>query len=247
MKKARALLTFLGTVIILNSIVAVIRSNIHLGVVLTFALGLILFFAGIFCEYAEKYIPRIVRYMFVAGVVLSMVFVAILFGYGKKSNVNYNEDAVIVLGAGIRGEEVSESLRSRLDAAMKYYQKNPKVIIIVSGGQGPQETITEALAMEQYLLEQGMPAEQIIKEQMATSTRENYLYSKEVLDRQFDGTYKVAFISSDYHIYRAKLIAKSVGFDEIIYLGSDTPWYQILPSGIRECLAVMKQWIFPQK
>ena len=101
--------------------------------------------------------------------------------------------------------------------------------------------------MERYLLEQGMPAEQIIKEQMATSTRENFLYSKEVLDRQFGGAYKVAFISSDYHSYRAKLIAKKVGFNEIAYLGSHTPWYQILPSGIRECLAVMKQWIFPQK
>ena len=169
----------------------------------------------------------------------------ILFGYGKKSNVNYNEDAVIVLGAGIQGKEVSESLRNRLDAAMRYCQKNPKVIIVVSGGQGPQETITEALAMEQYLLEQGMPAEQIIKEQMATSTRENFLYSKEMLDRQLGDAYKVAFISNDYHIYRAKLIAQNVGFDEITYLGSDTPWYLILPSGIRECLAVMKQWILP--
>ena len=170
-----------------------------------------------------------------------------LFVFGKKSNVSYNEDAVIVLGAGIQGEEVSESLRNRLDAAARYYQKNPDVIIIVSGGQGPQETITEALAMERYLLEQGVPAKQIVKEQMATSTRENFLYSKEILDKQFDGVYSVVFVSSDYHIYRAKLIANSVGFDEITYLGSDTPWYQILPSGIRECLAVMKQWLLPQK
>lgn len=244
-KVVRLLLTFFGTVILLNSIIVAIRSNLHLGVTLTFALGLILFFAGIFCEYAEKYIPRIVRYVFIAGVVLSIVFMTALFGYDKKTNVSYSEDAVIVLGSGIQGEEVSESLRNRLDVATRYYQQNPKVIIIVSGGQGPQETITEALAMEQYLLEQGMPAEQIIKEQMATSTRENFLYSKEMLDRQLGDAYKVAFISNDYHIYRAKLIAQNVGFDEITYLGSNTPWYQILPSGIRECLAVMKQWILP--
>ena len=244
-KVVRLLLTFFGTVILLNSIIVAIRSNLHLGVTLTFALGLILFFAGIFCEYAEKYIPRIVRYVFIAGVVLSIVFMTALFGYDKKTNVSYSEDAVIVLGSGIQGEEVSESLRNRLDVATRYYQQNPKVIIIVSGGQDPQETITEALAMEQYLLEQGMPAEQIIKEQMATSTRENFLYSKEMLDRQLGDAYKVAFISNDYHIYRAKLIAQNVGFDEITYLGSNTPWYQILPSGIRECLAVMKQWILP--
>ncbi len=222
-------------------------SNIHLGVVLTFALGLILLFAGIFCKHAEKYISRIVRYVLVAVVVLGVAFLTALFGYGKIINVNYNEDAVIVLGAGIQGEEVSESLKNRLDATIRYYQENPKVMIIVSGGQGPQETITEALAMERYLLERGVSAEQIVKEQMATSTRENFLYSKEILDRQFSGAYKVAFISSDYHIYRAKLIAKSIGFAEVTYLGSDTPWYQILPNGIRECLAVMKQWLLPQK
>ena len=189
MKKARWLLTFVGMVIILDSIIVVIRSNIHLGVVLTFALGVILLSAGIF----------------------------------------------------------RESLKNRLDAVVDYCQENPEVTIIVSGGQGPQETITEALAMERYLLEQGVREEQIVKEQMATSTRENFLYSKEILDRRFDGAYKVAFITSDYHIYRANLIAKSVGFEEIAYLGSDTPWYQILPSGIRECLAVVKQWLLPQK
>ena len=214
---------------------------------LTFLLGMVLLFVGIFYEHAVKYISRALRYVFVSCFIFGMVFLIALFGYGKKSNVNYNEDAVIVLGAGIQGEEVSESLRNRLDVVMRYYQKNSKVIIIVSGGQGPQEIITEALAMERYLLEQGVPAEQIIKEQMATSTWENFLYSKEILDRQFSGAYKVAFISSDYHIYRAKLIAKSIGFAEITYLGSDTPWYQILPSGIRECLAVMKQWVLPQK
>ena len=247
MKKIHTLVAAVGAVFILNSIIAAIRSNLHFGVVLTFALGLILLFAGIFCKHAEKYIPRIVRYMFSTGVLFCVVFLTTLFVFGKKSNVSYNEDAVIVLGAGIQGEEVSESLRNRLDAAARYYQKNPDVIIIVSGGQGPQEKITEALAMEKYLLEQGVPAEQIVKEQMATSTRENFLYSKEILDKQFDGVYGVVFVSSDYHIYRAKLIAKSIGFNEIAYLGSDTPWYQILPSGIRECLAVIKQWLLPQK
>ena len=243
----RTLFTIAGAVIIFDALIAVFRSNIHLGVVLTFVLGMVLLFVGIFYEHAVKYISRALRYVFVSCFIFGMVFLIALFGYGKKSNVNYNEDAVIVLGAGIQGEEVSESLRNRLDVVMRYYQKNSKVIIIVSGGQGPQEIITEALAMERYLLEQGVPAEQIIKEQMATSTWENFLYSKEILDRQFSGAYKVAFISSDYHIYRAKLIAKSIGFAEITYLGSDTPWYQILPSGIRECLAVMKQWVLPQK
>lgn len=245
MKKMRALLVIPGAVIIFNALITVFRANIHLGVVLTFVLGMVLLFAGIFYEHTVEYVPRALRYVFVSGCIFGVVFLIILFGYGKKSNVNYNEDAVIVLGAGIQGKEVSESLRNRLDAALRYCQKNPKAIIVVSGGQGPQETITEALAMEQYLLEQGMPAEQIIKEQMATSTRENFLYSKEMLDRQLGDAYKVAFISNDYHIYRAKLIAQNVGFDEITYLGSDTPWYLILPSGIRECLAVMKQWILP--
>ena len=69
------------------------------------------------------------RHVFIAGVVLGVAFLTALFGFGKKSNVKYNEDAVIVLGAGIQGEKVSESLKNPLDAAPWYYHKNPKVIL----------------------------------------------------------------------------------------------------------------------
>ncbi len=140
-------------------------------------------------------------------VTLIVLFAGILFGYGKADNVTYSEDAVIVLGAGIQGEELTDNLRHRLDMAIDYYTENQKAIIVVSGGQRPQEAITEALAMEQYLLSQGVPEAQIIKEEAATSARENFLYSKQILEDHFEKPYCVAFITNDYHIWFTEFVA----------------------------------------
>lgn len=245
MKKSRIVLMVFGVLITVNAIIASVLSNIHLGILLTYVLGIILLVSGIAYPFVEKVVPKTVRYLFVACVALATLFVGIIFGYGKADNITYSEDVVIVLGAGIQGEELTENLRNRLDAAVDYYDENPETVIVVSGGQGPQETIAEALAMERYLLLQGIPGEQIIREEAATSTRENFWYSKQILDAYFDGSYRVAFITNDYHVYRAQMIDGEVGYSEISHCHGNTAWYLIIPSGLRECLAVMKQWILP--
>ena len=105
-----------------------------------------------------------------------------VYSFGFTDTVTYKEDAVIVLGAGLRGENLSLILRNRLDAAVEYYNENPEAVIVVSGGQGPDEDIPEAEAMERYLYEQGVPLNKIIKEDKSTSTEENFKFSKELLE-----------------------------------------------------------------
>lgn len=84
---------------------------------------------------------------------------------GHNDTVKYDEDAVIVLGASVNGDKVSRTLEYRLDKTVEYSKKNPGALIIVSGGQGPQEDVTEGFAMEQYLIKKGIPQEKIIKEE----------------------------------------------------------------------------------
>ncbi|MGH2189631.1 YdcF family protein, partial [Enterococcus faecium] len=71
-------------------------------------------------------------------------------------------DYIIVLGSGIRSEEVPPLLKSRLDKGIEYYEKNPTAKFVVSGGQGPDEPVAEAFAMKKYLLSQNIPAEAIL-------------------------------------------------------------------------------------
>lgn len=245
MKTSRIVLICFGILFTINAIIASILSNIHLGVLLTYLLGAIFLANGIAYPFVKKVMPRSVRCIFVFCVVIGVLLASLIIGYGKKDNVTYTEEAVIVLGAGIQGEELTANLKNRLDAAVNYYAENPGVIFVVSGGQGPQEAITEALAMERYLLSQGVPVEQVIKEETASSTEENFQHSKEILDEYFEKPYRVAFITNDYHIYRAQMIAGEVGYWEIAHCHGATAWYLIIPSGLRECLAVMKQWILP--
>lgn len=242
----KILLTVIGSLLILNAIVMLITSNLNIGIIAEFILGVAVAVYGIFNDKFIAGIPCAIKGIFWIGVGVVAVGVTLLLGYGVTDNISGNEDAVVVLGSGIRGELLTVGLKNRLDRAVKIYSDNPDVTIIVSGGQGPQEDITEALAMERYLLRCGVDSEKIIKEEKATSTYENFVYSKQILDGLFGEEYDVAFVTNEYHIYRAGSLAKIAGLADVTHAHSNTVWYTVIPSCIRECMAVVKLWIFKQ-
>ena len=182
----------------------------------------------------------------IALCLILIIFSSFLALYGNSNNVSYDEDAIIVLGTGIRGEEVTRTLGYRLDKAVEYHQKNPTAFIVVSGGQGAQEDITEALAMERYLIERGVPAEKIIKEEKSTSTYENFSFSIALLKKRLPDGFSVAFITNDFHVYRAEGTAQCIGFS-VRHIGAPIDWYTAPVVYIREMAAVLKFWIFPPK
>ena len=236
----KVLLIGIGIVLLLNATCMVAFSNLHIGLIALLLLGGIFLFFGICWNKVQKWL----KILFVICACLLLVFISTLLLYGHFDNVSHNEDVIVVLGSGIRGEQVTAGLKNRLDTAIQYCEKNPSAVIVVSGGQGPQEDITEALAMERYLLTQGIPQEKIIKEEQATSTYENFVYTKDLLDAYFDQPYTIAYITNNYHIYRAGAIAKKAGFEDATHCAAGTPWYSVIPSCVRECIGVLKFWIF---
>lgn len=242
MKKKKTALITVGTVLALNAVLMTITSNINAGIIVELLLGAVFMLYGF--ALGKIKMPKWLKSIFWSGVSVLAVFIVFLFTYGISDNISGREDAVIVLGSGIRGEQLTVGLKNRLDEAIKCYEENNGIMIIVSGGQGAQEDITEALAMERYLLSRGIPQEKIIKEEKATSTYENFVYSKQILDSTFGDDYEVAFVTNDYHIYRAGSLAKIAGFEYTTHSHSSTMWYTVLPSCIRECMAVIKLWIF---
>lgn len=112
--------------------------------------------------------------------------------------------AVVVLGAGIVGDQPSLSLLTRLEAALDYVADKPDVPIIVTGSQGPREAISEAQCMYNWLTAHGVPAERIWLEEQADNTRENVRYSQALLaERGLDPDAPAALVTSDYHLCRA--------------------------------------------
>lgn len=98
--------------------------------------------------------------------------------------------------------------------------------------------------MERYLKDKGVAEEVIVKEDKSTSTYENFVFSKKLLDDRLGKSFKVAFVTNEYHIYRALGIAENAGFKDLTHLHSNTRWYSVLPGTLRECLAVMKFRVF---
>lgn len=172
----------------------------------------------------------------------AILFIAV---FGQIDTATYKEDAVIVLGAGLNGDKITLPLYYRLEKSIEYFNANPNAMIVVSGGQGRNETITEALAMERYLLSIGIPKNKIIKEDNSTSTYENFLLSKKLLDTHFKNEYKSVFITNDFHLFRANELSKIVGINSN-YLHAKIQWYIAPVNYIREVLALIKLIILRQ-
>jgi uncharacterized SAM-binding protein YcdF (DUF218 family) len=113
---------------------------------------------------------------------------------------------LIVLGCKVNGDTPSLSLQKRIDAAADYLLENPSVLVIVSGGQGPDEWISEAEAMKIQLLKKGIALERIMMEDKSTSTIENLEFSKNILLEKGLGT-DVIIITEGYHMLRAQTLA----------------------------------------
>lgn len=186
-------------------------------------------------------LPVWLKYTLYGVVTMGLILFIIVEGviiYGAVHKDEIQADKVIVLGAGLKGDQITSSLLYRLDTTLEYYEKFPETTIIVSGGQGEGETISEALAMSHYLIEHGIPQEKIILEDQSTSTYENFKFSLQYLNTND----KVMIISNDFHMSRAKLIASRLGIDAYGYSApSHLP--TIINFYIREFFAYLKDFI----
>lgn len=151
---------------------------------------------------------------------------------------------VIIHGCGLLdGNRVSRLLANRLDAAIKIYRKcKVKPILIPSGGRGSDETLSEAEAMQNYLLEHGIPQENILPETESATTMENLRNSKAMIESRGE-TGRVALVSSNYHVYRCLLFAKQLNF-RCIGIGAKVAWYYWPSAVIREFVAVFTKMPF---
>ena len=123
----------------------------------------------------------------------------------------------IVLGAKVNGKSPSRALRYRLEKALEYSERCHGTKLILSGGQGSNEEISEAECMKNWLLARNVPEDRLIPEDRSTSTEENLLFSD-----QKTGCRKqpAAIVTNDFHVYRAKVLARELGFEDVIGLAA---------------------------
>lgn len=129
------------------------------------------------------WVPVSVVTLCTAGAVIFVILQMLIFG-GMIGTAPEHLDYLIVLGAKVREDDISASLKHRLDKAIRFAQEHPETKLILSGGQGKDEPTTEAQAMAEYLQYNGIAPEQILLEGQSTSTRENMAFSKALIEEQ---------------------------------------------------------------
>ena len=156
-----------------------------------------------------------------------------------------DKDFIIILGCGIRKDGTpSPLLRGRVDRALAFAEKQKTLtgkepVFVTSGGQGPDEPVSESAAMKRYLLEQGVPEERILEEDRSTDTFENMKFSKEKI-RSVDPEGRVAFSTTNYHVFRSGLCARRVKM-RAVGMGARTRWYFWPNAAVREFVGLLTE------
>ena len=156
-----------------------------------------------------------------------------------------DRDYIIILGCRIRRDGTpTPLLRGRIDRAIDFYKKQTEEtgkmpVFVTSGGKGTDETQSESASMKAYLLEQGIPQEQIIEEDRSENTYQNMLFSKEEI-REIIPDAKVAFSTTNYHVFRSGLYARRVGLGAI-GMGQPTKWWFWPNATVRECVGLLTE------
>ncbi len=156
-----------------------------------------------------------------------------------------DKDYLIVLGCGLRKDgSPTPLLRGRLDLALDFDRKQreengKEARFLVSGGQGPDEIRPEADAMRDYLLEKGIAPERIDMEDRSADTAENMRFSSDII-RKVNPEAKIAFFTTNYHVFRAGLKARRVKM-RAVGMGARTRWYFWPNAAVREFVGLLTE------
>lgn len=188
-------------------------------------------------------IPKFLRYAFAAVFLAGLIFFCVvecMIGSCFMEKPSGGADYVIILGAQWKTSGPSYVLQKRLDAAAAYLKDNPDTLVIVSGGQGSNEPISEAQGMKEYLLGAGIEEDRIMMEDSSTNTNTNLLYSGRMLDKAND---HVVLVTNNFHVFRACSIARHQGYAHLEGMAAGS-YPGMLPNNLlREFFGVVKDFL----
>ena len=186
-----------------------------------------------------KFIISFVSLIMAAAVSLVAVETVLMVGAAGKEPAP--DSTVVVLGCKANGEYPSRMLLKRLQATKKFLEENPEAKCIVSGGQGSDETISEAKCMQGWLVKNGINSDRIFMEDKSTSTRENLLFSKAIIERENLNS-EITIVTNEFHQYRAGRIADALGIEHGAVSGM-TPVVLFPTYYVRELFAIVYEWV----
>jgi len=190
---------------------------------------------------------RLIRYIFIVGLIFfAATFATMLFFIDKtvKNVPTGDETVLIVLGSRTVDGKPGANMLARLDTAYEYYSVNEDIAFIVSGGQGDDQPVPEAFTMKEYLTGLGVPEDRVYMENRSRNTRQNFEFSKEIVDEYFTDE-GVIFVTNRFHCLRAAVYARRAGIDDFsVYAAPDVLNPALVYSYLREYVALWRWFVF---
>lgn len=244
------LLALLAAVLVLQPLSLLLgRGHTSFGISFPLAAGFLLWL-GLWLRkpllgwvYAQRW-RRLLWYGALAGVLAwligLLVFVAMILKASElPESVQGPVAAIIVLGSSTPNAQPSPTTQARLDTAYLVAQRFPQAVVAVSGGVDFGEVLSEGHVMGEYLRQRGLPAAQIIQEEVSTSTDLNFKLTEPLLAaRGIALDDPIVFVTSDFHVWRAARIAHRQGWHNVQAVGAPTPLYIRYNAWLREYFAV---------
>lgn len=252
MKIIKSLLILFGLFITILFVVPLfLHCTINIGTCTGIAIGILILLLGIFLTGFVSFVQK--QYQkksgklavwFIGVLVMAICAVAsvetiCMVRAAKKAP----EDGatVVVLGCRVYDNKPSKTLKGRLDAAYDYLITHEDSVCIVSGGKGTNETMSEGDCMYEYLVERGISPARIYVENKSRTTRENLEFSKKIIEENGLNP-SIAIVTSEFHEYRAGLIAKDLGF-AYGAISSNTTAILLPTYYVRELYGILYQWV----
>ncbi len=187
------------------------------------------------------FFPGWLKYAVIVALLAGLVLFLFIFGRVVRGMARKGSEGlsyIVVLGAQVKKDVPSRALRMRLEKALEYANANEQTILILSGGKGSGEEISEAECMMEYLLEHGISGERLILEDQSTNTMENLKFSNALTDCADAAT---GILTSNFHVYRAVRLAEKQGYGNCEGIAAKTDIYMLPHYMVREVFALVKE------
>lgn len=250
----RAILALTGAILLGDAVGLMSLGLLNFGIVLPGCIGIAFLLLALCWDrvarwrHADRRRAMLWRATWIAFAVWLVTVGAFFHGIRSGMGVSVPEgaaiNAIIVLGSGTPNCQASPALTARLDQGLVQAQRWPTAKVVVSGGQDFGRHCTEADIMADYLIARGVAADRVIREGRSTSTEENLVFSRRLLEQQgIDAAGSIIVVTSDFHLRRAAAIARKAGFGEVFGVGADTPLYLRFNAWLREYFASISSWV----
>lgn len=230
-------LILFGIALILTFVVPIFEDVFNIATIIGIIGGVFPLLLGVLWNIMNRKWSYIILIIYGIGFMITLGAMLAIYFAGRTKAAK--QEVIIVLGCKIKGDRPSLSLIKRIDAAYAFLKDNPKTAAILSGGQGADENLSEALCMRDRLAEKGIDKNRLIMEDQSTNTDENIRFSLSLIET-IGLPKKVAIATSEYHQLRAKMICKRYGLTAYAQSSKTKP--SILPTFLlRELLGIVKE------